>query len=271
VAILCYEITGTTSPNQRSTTGAEDGHIGAVLKTDHEDAGAQLYSEIAANRLATFLGIPVLIGVPARRSHETTSLRFAALRAVEAGLDIYDFTDEDRTDGDGDGDADVETAAMALDLPIGVYRKTGHVRAIAALCQKYPFEAAAIAVFDLWIGNEDRALNFKAQIGNVERGVIFALDQGSSLLSCRSTVDTSLAWLERPNYPTFHPFQKLVNGRYCGGMVERITTMPDWSIEAATVFQDTVGNVVLPDQYACYEMLQQRKALLGELVDRVLL
>jgi len=32
VAILCYEITGSSQPNARSTTGAEDGHIGAVLK-----------------------------------------------------------------------------------------------------------------------------------------------------------------------------------------------------------------------------------------------
>lgn len=54
-------------------------------------------------------------------------------------------------------------------------------------------------------------------------------------------------------------------------MVERVQSMPDWAIEAATVYQDTVGNVILPDQYQCYETLRQRKAILGELVDRVLL
>ena len=265
MAILCYEITGSSRPNARSTTGAEDGHIGAVLKGDHQEANAQLYSELAANRLAMFLGIPVVVGVPARRDSEDVGMRFAALRAAEAGMDIYDFTDEDRGE-DEDEDGDAEEA-----LPPGVYRNTGHVRAMSALCQKYPFEAAAIAVFDLWIGNEDRALNFKGQIRGEERGVIFALDQGSSLLACRSTIDNSLAELSDPSYPSFHPFQKLVNARYCGAMVERVQSMPDWAIEAATVYQDTVGNVILPDQYQCYEALRQRKSVLGELVDRVLL
>lgn len=266
MAILCYEITGSSQPNERSTTGAEDGHIAAVLKGDHQEASAQLYSELAANRLAMFLGIPVVVGVPARRSAEGLGLRFAALRAAEAGMDIYDFTDEDRGEAEDDDDGH-----DTHDLPDGVYRHTGHVRAMASLCQKYPFEAAAIAVFDLWIGNEDRALNFKGQIRGEDRGVIFALDQGSSLLSCRSTVDNSLASLTEFDYPTFHPFQKLVNARYCGAMVERVQSMPDWAIEAATVYQDTVGNVILPDQYQCYEALRQRKAMLGRLVDRVLL
>ena len=63
--ILCYEITGSASPNQRSTTGALDGQLAAVLKVDHEVAKAQVYAELVANRLAMFLGIPVVVGVPA--------------------------------------------------------------------------------------------------------------------------------------------------------------------------------------------------------------
>lgn len=263
MAILCYEITGSSQPNERSTTGAEDGHIAAVLKGDHQEASAQLYSELAANRLAMFLGIPVVVGVPARRTSQGGGLRFAALRAAEAGLDIYDFTDEDRDCDEDDGGT--------ADLPDGVYRNTGHVRAMAALCAKYPLEAAAIAVFDLWIGNEERALNFKGQIRGEDRGVIFALDQGSALLSCRPTIDRSLEALLDDAGPSFHPFQKLVNARYSGAMVERVQSMPDWAIEAATVYQDTVGNVILPDQYQCFEALRQRKTFLGRLVDRVLL
>lgn len=265
MAILCYEITGSSQPNARSTTGAEDGHVGAVLKGDHQQACAQLYSELAANRLAMFLGIPVVVGVPAKRCSEPAGLRFAALRAAETGMDIYDFTEEDRGEADDDSGDDAES------VPAGAYRNTGHLRAMSALCQKYLFEAAAIAVFDLWIGNEDRALNFKGQIRGADRGVIFALDQGSSLLSCRSTIDDSLASLADPTYPSFHPFQKLVNARACGEMVERVRSMPDWAIEAATVYQDTVGNVVLPDQYQCFEALRQRKAMLQRLVDAVLL
>lgn len=261
--ILCYEITGSSSPNERSTTGAENGHVGAVLKGDHQAASGQLYSEMAANRLAMFLGIPVIVGVPARRGQAEGSLRFAALRAAEAGLDLYDFTDDDRDNPDNPDNAPL--------LPEGIYRTAGHVRATAALCAKYPLEAAAIAVFDLWIGNEDRALNFKGRISGDGRGVIFALDQGSSLLACRRTIDDSLIRLSHPGFPSFHPFQKLVNARYCGAMVERIVSMPEWSIQAALAYDDTVGNVTLPDQYAAHEALLQRKTFLGALVDRVLL
>lgn len=261
--ILCYEITGESSPNDRSTTGAEDGHIAAVLKADHQAASGQLYSELAANRLAMFLGIPVVTGVPARRTASEGGMRFAALRAAEAGLDIYDFTANDPFEGDDDP----EDAPV---LPAGVYRNSGHVRATAVLCEKYPLEAAAIAVFDLWIGNEDRALNFKGQLSSADRGVIFALDQGSSLLACRPTINKSLDWLDRFDFPSFHPFQKLVNARYCGAMVERIMSIPDWSILAATTYDDTVGNVTLDEQYAAYEALLNRKGFLGEMVDRVL-
>lgn len=75
MAILCCEITGSSQPNVRSMTGAEDCHIGAVIKCDHREASAQLYSELGANRLAMFLGIPVAVGVLARRGSEDVAMR----------------------------------------------------------------------------------------------------------------------------------------------------------------------------------------------------
>ncbi|MGK6764617.1 hypothetical protein ACKU3U_000025 [Pseudomonas aeruginosa] len=54
-------------------------------------------------------------------------------------------------------------------------------------------------------------------------------------------------------------------------MVERIMSMPDWAILSATTYDDTVGNVMLHEQFATYEVLLRRKKLLGDLVDRVLL
>ncbi len=261
--ILCYEITGDAIPNPRSTTGAEDGHVGAVLKGDHVAASAQVYSELVANRLAMFLGIPVVVGVPARRRGDR-AVRFAALRAADADLDVYDFTDDDRSDPDA-MDADER------ELPPGIYRHAGHVRQMAALCEKYPLESAAIAVFDLWICNQDRALNFKAELSVEGRGVIFALDQGSALLSCRSSVNDSLDQLSNHDCPSFHPFQRLVNARYAGAMVERISSMPEWAVLAAATYGDTVGNVTLDEQYATYAALIDRKQALGRLVDRVLL
>ncbi|TAN07731.1 MAG: hypothetical protein EPN38_05960 [Rhodanobacteraceae bacterium] len=263
--VLCYQITGATTPNARSTTGALDGQLSAILKCDHAEANAQVYSELAANRLAAFLGIPVVIGVPAVDAQGESPVRFAALRAAEAGLNFYDFTSDDH--GDPDECAVYDTPP----LPAGVLLSAGHLRAVQSLCEKYPLQTAAIAVFDLWIGNNDRAFNFKAQLAARERGVIFALDQGSSLLACHAEVGDSLRELENAGFPSFHPFQKLVNARYCGAMVERISSMPDWAVQAATTYDDTVGNVTLDEQYATYGALLARKQFLGGLVDRVLL
>lgn len=261
--ILCYEITGVATPNERSTTGAMDGQLSAVLKCDHEAASAQVYSELVANRLAMFLGIPVIMGVPAIGGLDDRQLRFAALRAAESGLNVYDFTDDDRNDPD-------EEPEDAPPLPEGMFLTAGHARAMTELCEKYPLETAAIAVFDLWIGNEDRALNFKAELSGQERGVMFALDQGSSLLACHPSVSRSLEALGESSFPSFHPFQKLVHPRYCGAMIERIASMPDWAILSATTYDDTVGNVTLDEQFAAYASLLRRKDFLGELVDRIL-
>lgn len=262
--ILCYEITGEAKPNPRSTTGALDGQLSAVLKQDHEAAKTQVYSELVANRLAMFLGLPVIMGVPAKASSTDSTLHFAALRAAEAGLNVYDFTADDRTDPDMDSE-DSEP------LPEGVFRNAGHVRQTKQLCERYPREAAGIAVFDLWIGNEDRALNFKAELSGTERGVIFALDQGSSLLSCRPTVVGSLEALSSDRFPSFHPFQRLLSPVYCRSWVEQISEIPANAVLAATTYGDTVGNVTLDEQFAAWEKLMHRKELLEGLVHRVLL
>jgi len=260
--ILCYEITGISGANALSTTDAQEGHLGAIVKGDHDAAQGQIYSELVANRLAMFLGIPVAVGVPARSQDAPLSLRFACLRAAEHGLDMYDFTENDLGDAYPDDDESV--------VPNGMYRTAGHVHAMTLLSQKYPLEIASVAVFDLWIGNEDRPLNFKAELNNSGRGVMFALDQGSSVLACQPTIDSSLEYLAKPDFPSFHPFQNLVNAKYCNDMVEKIISMPDWAILAATSFDDTIGNVTIAEQVAAYEALIQRKLFLSELVSRVL-
>lgn len=102
-----------------------------MLKCDHEAAKSQVYADLVANRLALFLGIPVLVGVPVRASALDARLRFAALRAAEVGLDVYDFTDDDRHDPDNDPDD-------ALPLPDGMCRNAGHARAMTLLCAEVP-------------------------------------------------------------------------------------------------------------------------------------
>ncbi len=259
--ILSYELGARSTPNDRSTTGARDGYVAAIIKQDSELRPAQIYSELAANRLAQFLGLPVAVGVVVQSRRAPESLRFASLKAAESGLDCYDFTDHDASfDDDGDGD-----------IVPGMHVESGHVSALRKVCERYPLETAQIAVFDLWIGNDDRPGNLKAALNEESFGAIFAMDQGASLLSCTDRRLEALALLNSPKFPRFHAFQKLVSAMYCGEMVERICAIPDWAMYAAMTFDDNVGSVTIAEQYEVCEILKERRRFLRELVERVLL
>lgn len=257
--ILCYHILQNVKPNAISTTGAEEGHLSVLIKSDSPECSAQVYSELVANRLAMFLGLPVALGVPAKQFSAKDSLRFASLMAFEQDHEIYDFTGSDERCLDRPENA-----------PHGMLDITDHAPELLKLAEIYPVQIAQIAVFDLWIGNEDRFLNFKAELSKGERGIMFAIDHGSSLLACTRKIDSSIEKLQSQSYPSFHPFQKLIHPMYAGEMVERIKSMPDWAIESAAVYDDVIGNVTIMDQYALLDALQCRKKFLSEQVKRLL-
>ena len=219
--LLSYQISSITGPNNVSTTGALDGHISAILKSDHEEAVAQVYSEIAANRLAVFLGIPVAIGVPAKLDHESNQIRFASLRASEHNQTFYDFTGEDFSED------------------------VSHKDALLKLSKQYPDKISEIAIFDYWIGNQDRELNFKAELSKTDRGIIFIVDHGNSLLSCNGSITNSINSLANSEFPSFHLFDGFINKHYAKIMIDKIMQMPDWAVENAVVINDVVGSVCL--------------------------
>lgn len=254
MSVLCYTVAAQLHPNTQSSTGAQEGHLSAILKLDHPAAKAQVYSELVANRLAMFLGVPVAIGVPAKELGGSAELRFASLRAHEFDSDFYDFTASD--------DRAIDPPETA---PDGMFSDVGHVEELLEMSKLYPKELAFLAAFDLWIGNEDRPLNFKAELSKGDRGILFAVDHGSSLLACRADIDTSLELLYDSEFPSFHPFQKLINPVFARQMIERIVSMPDWAIESATVYDDVIGRVTLADQYALYDALIERKRHLSNL------
>lgn len=259
--ILSYELGTRSTPNERSTTGARDGYVAAIIKQDCGLRPAQVYSELAANRLAQFLGLPVAIGVAVQPRRTDAGLRFASLKATEAGIDYYDFTDHDASFIDDD-----ENGAVA-----GMHVESGHVSALRKVCERYPLQTAQIAVFDLWIGNDDRPGNLKAELSEDGFGAIFAMDQGASLLSCAARRHEALSHLQSDDFPHFHAFQKLVAPIYCGEMIERICTIPDWAMYAAMTFDDNVGSVTIAEQYEVCEILKERRRFLRHLVENVLL
>lgn len=138
------------------------------------------------------------------------------------------------------------------------------------LIRIYPKEIAYLTVFDYWIGNQDRMLNFKAEINTNERGLIFAIDHGSTLLACSSTINKSLEKLEDSKFPKFHPFQKLLSPFFVEEMIERIKSIPDWSLELATIFDENIGNATIADQYTLFDMLKKRRSFLQDQLSLIL-
>ena len=229
-----------------------------VIKADSKHIEGQVYSELVANRLAMFLGVPVALGVLAKHSESSDTLYFVSLMAFEEDKNIYDFTDMDH-----------RSLQPPRNVPKGILEGMEHLQEIIQLTRLYPKEIAFLTVFDFWVGNEDRLYNFKAELSYDKRGIMFALDNGSSLLACKSTIDDSLKQLGEYNYPRFHPFQKLINPLYTDQMIERIISMPDWAIQSAIVFDETIGNVTPADQYTLYEVLKERKKFLQKQIQTI--
>jgi hypothetical protein len=261
VAILSYLLTGEeTDLAQRTTTQARRGQLQVAVKRDGEENPTQVYSELVANRLAQFLGLPVAIGVAARDGTDSSVSRFASLWVADHDASVFDFTQ-------------AEPDPHAPPAPDGAYNETGFYWQFKKLCDRHPIEAAQLAVFDLWIGNEDRDLNIKGQLDegkDNEPNVLFALDQGNSLLSCGVNIDDSLDKLMSADFPTMHPMAGMLGGFECGEMVERINAMPDWAMLSAIVCGTKVGSVIPDRQYQLYGVLDERRKLLRELVQRVL-
>ncbi len=259
MAILSYLLIGEEAElTQQSTTAAMRGQVQVALKHDSEENPTQVYSEWVANRLAQFLGLPVALGVVARYHSDPRLSRFASLWVADPETHLFDFTE---------AEADPE----APPAPDGAYNETGFYWQFKQLCDRYPIEAAQLAVFDLWIGNEDRDLNIKGQLDEQHTRLVFALDQGNALLSCGLNPSDSLDKLEGVAYPAFHPMMGLLGPFECGEMVERISAMPDWALLSAVVAGVQIGSVLPDRQYELYDVLDRRRKQLRTIVQKVLL
>lgn len=259
MAILSYLLVGEESDlGQKSTTKARRGQIQVAVKRDGGENPAQVYSELVANQLAQFLGLPVALGVVARDATDPKLSRFASLWVADHDTRIFDFTE-------ADPDPDAPAA------PAGAYNETGFYWEFKRLCDRYPIEAAQLAVFDLWIGNEDRDLNIKGQLEESGPNILFALDHGNALLSCGVDAKTSLKKLSAPDFPNIHPMMGILGPFECGEMVERINALPDWAMLSAIICGVQVGSVLPDTQYELYEVLDGRRKMLRDLVQRVLI
>ena len=152
MSFLTYRLSRRLGTMAEGATGAHLGEVQAIIKQDHATARVQVYSELVAHRLAALVGVDVATG--ALVAHDT-GLKYASLRLanIAAGATVIETEEQ------------FEQAS-----------------------QRYASQFARIAVFDLWIGNEDRVCNLMASIGPDAENLIVAFDHGRTLLGCADGV-----------------------------------------------------------------------------------
>ena len=217
--------------------GATETHYGeveAIIKQDHAEARVQVYSELVANRLAALIGVDVATG--ALVAHDT-GLKYASLRLANIAR----------------GATRIETKKQ--------FRRA---------CNRYADQCAGIAVFDLWIGNEDRVGNLTASIGPNAEHLIVAFDHGRTLLGCVDGLFEALDYLRGPDVPNTHPMAGTLDRDRCVLMVQRIQNIEEELIYEVCDLGDTCGSVMPVDQVQLGEALVERRAFLPEVVERVL-
>lgn len=212
-----------------SMTEPVRGTLDVVLKQDGADAPCCVYNEIVALRLAQRIGVPLAMGVP---SVGDGGVYFASL--VVGGLSI--------------------------NLP-DVTRKK-----MAGVAKRYPSEAAALFAFDVWIYNDDRAENLKANLTANPLPLVAGIDQEKSLLSCVGDMRESLEALAANRVPMRHPFKGQLAASRIGEWQRVIQAVSNEAIETAIVLGYSVGGVHVPSQSRLAQVMKARRDALPSLL-----
>ena len=231
--LVTYTLSGVRKAVGRGATEPEIGDVAAIIKQDGRESRAQIYCEYVAGRLAAMVGVTVAAGVLVAHA---AGLRYASLKVAEVGFTLTDIEPE-------------------------------HADAVVA---RYPVEAASLAVFDVWIGNGDRAGNLRANLQESTDNLMIGLDHGGSLLSAGDSIDAALGRLRRVDFPRGHLFAGGLDRRLTDAMVQRIQCVSDAAIQDACVLGETLGSVMLPDQADLADALIWRRDQLRVIVDRML-
>ena len=226
---VTYALKNVRSLVGHGVTEPEFGEVSAVIKQDNDESRAQVYSEYVGSRLAALLGVQAAAGVFVAHSR---GLRYASLMIAEVGFSLTE-----------------------IDYP--------HAEEVAL---RYPVEAAKLAVFDVWIGNIDRAGNIRANLGESTDNLIVGIDHGGCLLSGANDIDSALKRMEDKQWPSEHIFKGHVTDYLVQPIVERIMRLSDESIQEACMVGGTVGSVMPTDQAMLAEVLITRRQWLPEMV-----
>ncbi len=214
-----------------SMTEPVHGTLDVILKQDSDQSPTCVYNELVCLRLAQRLGVPLALGVPSVADGGTY---FASL--IVGGLSI--------------------------NLPNISAKK------MASVAQRYPDEAAALFVFDVWVLNDDRANNLKANLTPAEVHLVAGIDHEQTLLGTRADMNDSLRALGNLEVPNQHPLRAHVAAGIVEQWVARIVALDDAVVDDAVVLKFRVGGVYERMQRKLAAAVKTRRDHIADLVRR---
>ncbi|WP_157655791.1 hypothetical protein [Burkholderia ubonensis] len=205
------------------------GTLDAVLKFDSVEFPALVYTELVAQRLGSALGVPLADGV---LSFLGNAYAYASLMVAPHGLTLTKLSR----------------------------------RCADAVATLYPDEAAALTVFDLLVGNWDRADNVMVALGATPIRMFVAYDHSHALLHVDSDRSASIARLGCGDLIVrYHPFFGRVERERLLLWASRIASLPSYMWQAC-VNVGTLPGIAADIPNALSTALQRRAHLLTELI-----
>lgn len=216
----------------RGSTGASLCTLTAVVKFDCEETPHAVYNEFVAQKLGHILNVPVAAGVLTMVGHGPA---FASLHAGAPGVPLPDVG-PDRYD---------KAAAV------------------------YQDEVAALVVFDLWIGNDDRGGNFKASLSSEHFRLFAGFDHATALLGIDENPEERIHLLASPEpVVAMHPFfNRRAHAHDIEKWLSRIEAISDEQIRECCEFGTLFRAVAVTWQESLADALIARRSHLRAIVN----
>lgn len=212
-----------------SMTEPVRGTLDVILKQDSDNSPTCVYNEMVALRLAQRLGVPLAMGVP----------------SVGDGGTYF---------------ASLTVGGLSINLPNISEKK------MAAVAKRYPADAAALFVFDVWVMNNDRANNLKANLTQSDVHLVAGIDHEQTLLGTRGDMRDSLQALGDLEVPARHPLREHVSAELVSEWVTRIGSLDNGAIDDAVVLSLSISGVHERSQRRLAEIMKIRRDQLAALV-----
>ena len=225
-----YKIRSIRKKSLPGVTAPVSCSLDAILKFDSTESPYCVYSELVALRLAQTFHIPVASGVLT-------------------------------TTGGGEAYASIELGSPGLRLPDLLSLR------FATAASHYAEEAAALVVFDIFIGNWDRGSNIKVSFATPHLRIFQGFDHEHGLLGVESDPLKSIEKLGKPELIVRnHPFYGHVSWKLVTKWIERISQTDDAMIRECCELKRPLRTVTTDMQERLADALCKRKLALQQLI-----